>query len=57
MIDFEKELKLYKEKPLMSDAEEKIKKKELTDMVDILKAVDSNSANTGKGNFNFPGEL
>lgn len=54
MIDFEKELKLYKEKPLMSDAEEKIKKSELRDMVDIIKAVDAN--NTGVRSGKIPGD-
>jgi hypothetical protein len=54
MIDFEKELKNYKEKVSTKEIEEKIKKKDLTDMVDILKAVDQNGPH--KGDFSFPGD-
>ena len=47
MIDFDKELKSFEEKPLMKDSEQKIKEEKLYDMVDLLKTVDSRNNNTG----------
>ncbi|MBP7060095.1 MAG: hypothetical protein KBA87_06705 [Lachnospiraceae bacterium] len=44
MIDFEKELENYKEKPLLSETEKNIKSRELTDLVDLLKTSDSNTS-------------
>jgi hypothetical protein len=44
MIDFEKELENYKEKPLLSETENNIKKKELTDLVDLLKTSEPNTS-------------
>lgn len=50
MIDFEKELKHYKEKALISEVEDNIKEKDLSDMVDIIKKIDSDSTQEDRRN-------
>lgn len=45
MIDFEEELKNYKPIMEVSEAEEAIQKKDLTDMVDILKEMTEKAMN------------
>ncbi len=55
MIDFEKELKHYKEKALISEVEDNIKEKDLSDMVDIIKKIDSDS--TQEDRKKFTGEI
>ena len=45
MIDFEEELKNYKPIMEVSEAEDAIRKKDLTDMVDILKEMADSTIN------------
>lgn len=46
MIDFDQELKKYKPKTEVSDAEDAIHKTELTDLIDILKERREKSVNS-----------
>lgn len=55
MIDFEKELKNYKEKKLISEVEDDIKDQDLSDMVDVLKKMDH--SNLDKDNLSSSGDI